>query len=86
MNLILGLVDVNRTDDRERFLGFEIERPRFVHLGFQPVSHRAVLAFKRRRYSSITHTHERLTTPATHEIYFILENVSIANALSLIHI
>jgi len=45
-NLILSLVDVNRADDCECFLSFDIERPRFVYLGFQPIPHRSMLAFK----------------------------------------
>jgi len=45
-HLIFSLVDVNWTYDCERFLGFEIKRPRLVHLSLQPITNRAVLAFK----------------------------------------
>ena len=44
---IFGFIDIDRTDNGERFLCLVIERPGFIHLRFQPVSDAPMFAFKR---------------------------------------
>lgn len=45
--LVLGPIDVDRTDDREGLLCSIIKRPRYLHLALEKVPHIAVLAFDR---------------------------------------
>ena len=45
-HLVLGLVDVDGTDDGERLLRLVVERPRLVHLRLQPEPDAAVFTLE----------------------------------------